>query len=238
MLAMIAAVSGNAFAQSATSKIRLEQMHCGGCSGKVKAALTAVDGVQDIKVDLEKRLATVSYDASKTSGDKLISLLKTTTKFTEAYAYNPDEVIERKAIYRAGQIRCGGCASKIKQSISQVAGVQNVDVDVEKKLVTIQYDANKVSKKEIVDDFKKAGYFVTAGYTNDVVKYASYTVETAKGRAAQDAIAKLNEVRGILDVNINPENGYTAISYNTRVFADDAALTKAIETAGYKVQAN
>ncbi len=238
MLAMIAAVSGNAFAQSATYQVRLEQMHCGGCSGRVKQALTAVDGVQEVKTDLEKRIATISYDASKTSGDKLLSLLKTTTKFTEAYAYNPDEVIERKAIFRAGQIRCGGCASKIKKSIGEVAGVQNVDVDVDKKLVTIQYDANKVSKKEIVDDFKKAGYFVTAGYTNDIVKYASYTVETAKGRAAQDAIAKLNEVKGILDVNINPENGYTAISYNTRVIADDSALAKAIETAGYKAQTN
>ena len=97
---------------------------------------------------------------------------------------------------------------------------------------------NEAVTYEYLLDFKKAGYFVTAGYTNDVVKYASYTVETAKGRAAQDAIAKLNEVKGILDVNINPENGYTAISYNTRVIADDSALAKAIETAGYKAQTN
>lgn len=238
MLAMIAAVSGNAFAQSSTCKVRLEQMHCGGCSGKVKSALSAVDGVKEVNTDLEKRIATISYDASKTNEKALLNLLKTTTKFTEAYAYNPDEVIERKAVYRAGQMRCGGCASKIKKSIGEVAGVQNVDVDLDKKLVTIQYDANKVSKKEIVDDFKKAGYFVTVGYTNDVVKYASYMVEAAKGKAAQDAIAKMKDVKGILDVNINPENGYTAISYNTRVIADDSALSKAIETAGYKPQAN
>ena len=232
---MVAAVSGNAFAQSSTCKVRLEQMHCGGCSGKVKSALTAVDGVKEVNTDL---YITISYDASKTNEKALLYLLKTTTKFTEAYAYNPDEVIERKAVYRAGQMRCGGCASKIKKSIGEVAGVQNVDVDLDKKFVTIQYDANKVSKKEIVDNFKKAGYFVTVGYTNDVVKYASYMVEAAKGKAAQDAIAKMKDVKGILDVNINPENGYTAISYNTRVIADDSALSKAIETAGYKPQAN
>lgn len=238
MLAMIAAVSGNAFAQSSTYKVRLEQMHCGGCSATAKKALTAVDGVLDVTADLEKRVATISYDASKTNETALLSLLKTTTKFTEAYSYDPNEVIGRKAIFRAGQIRCGGCASRIKKSISEVAGVQNVDVDVEKKLVTIQYDANRLSKNEIVDDFKKAGYFVTAGYTNEVVKYASYIVETAKGSAAQDAIAKLKEVKGILDVNINPENGYTAISYNTRAIADDSELVKAIETVGYKAQTN
>jgi len=89
-----------------------------------------------------------------------------------------------------------------------------------------------------LDEFKKAGYFVTAGYTNEVVKYASYIVETAKGSAAQDTIAKLKEVKGILDVNINPENGYTAISYNTRAIADDSELVKAIETVGYKAQTN
>ena len=43
---------------------------------------------------------------------------------------------------------------------------------------------------------------------------------------------------GILDVNINPENGYTAISYNTRAIADDSELVKAIETVGYKAQTN
>ena len=120
---MVAAVSGNAFAQSSTCKVRLEQMHCGGCSGKVKSALTAVDGVKEVNTDLEKRIATISYDASKTNEKALLNLLKTTTKFTEAYAYNPDEVIERKAVYRAGQMRCGGCASKIKKSIGEVAGV-------------------------------------------------------------------------------------------------------------------
>ena len=46
MLAMVAAVSGNAFAQSSTYQVRLEQMHCGGCSGRVKQALASIDAVQ------------------------------------------------------------------------------------------------------------------------------------------------------------------------------------------------
>lgn len=236
-MAMVAAVSGSVFAQSASYQVRLEDMRCGGCFNRAKKALNAVDGVQDVKADLEKKVVTISYDGSKTNENNLTSVLKE-AKFANPFAYDPNEVIERKAIFRAGQIRCGGCASKIKKNIGEVAGVQNVDVDVDKKLVTVQYDANKVSKKDIVDDFKKAGYFVTAGYTNEVVKYASYMVETAKGRAAQDAISKIKEVKGILDVNINPENGYTAISYNTRVIADDSALSKAIETVGYKPQTN
>ena len=237
LLALVAAVSGNVFAQSSSYQVRLEDMRCGGCFNRAKKALNTVDGVQEVKGDLEKKVVTISYDGSKTNEKNLVAVLKE-AKFSNPFTYDPNEVIERKALFRAGQIRCGGCASKIKKSVSEVVGVQNVDVDVDKKLVTIQYDANKVSKEEIVDSFKKLNYFVTAGYENEVVKYASYTVEAARGNAAQDAIAKIKEVKGILDVNINPENGYTAISYNTRVIADDSALSQLIETAGYKPQAN
>ncbi len=43
--------------------IRIEGMHCGGCTKSVEKALGAVPGVRNVDVSLEKGTATVSANA-------------------------------------------------------------------------------------------------------------------------------------------------------------------------------
>lgn len=64
-VAETAAVTGNVV------KFKADQMHCGGCAGKVKKLLTAADGVNGVEVDLDTKIVAVNYDASKTDADKL-----------------------------------------------------------------------------------------------------------------------------------------------------------------------
>lgn len=50
-----------------TAVINVGGMHCGGCSGKVKAALLALPGVSSAEVSHIKGTAVVSYDPAQTS---------------------------------------------------------------------------------------------------------------------------------------------------------------------------
>ena len=43
-------------------KLKIEGMKCEKCQAKTKAALEGIDGVSDVDVNLEKGLATVSYE--------------------------------------------------------------------------------------------------------------------------------------------------------------------------------
>lgn len=52
------------------------QMHCSGCENKVKNNLRFVKGIKQIETNLEKQRITVTYDADKTSVQKLIKSLK------------------------------------------------------------------------------------------------------------------------------------------------------------------
>lgn len=45
-------------------KLNVQGMSCGGCSGKVKKALEAVDGVESADVVLETGVVTVNYQES------------------------------------------------------------------------------------------------------------------------------------------------------------------------------
>jgi copper chaperone CopZ len=47
---------------------------------------------------------------------------------------------------RCPDIVCEGCATAIKRSLGGVAGVQNIEVGVENKDVTVEYDATQTSE--------------------------------------------------------------------------------------------
>ncbi|MFB5191168.1 heavy-metal-associated domain-containing protein [Alicyclobacillus fastidiosus] len=55
----------------ATETITVKGMTCSGCVNSVTKALTAVEGVKDVNVELEGQRATVSYDEAKVTVDVL-----------------------------------------------------------------------------------------------------------------------------------------------------------------------
>jgi copper chaperone CopZ len=46
-------------------------MFCSGCAAAVQSALSHVDGVRHISVDLEKKTATVNYDPSRATLERM-----------------------------------------------------------------------------------------------------------------------------------------------------------------------
>jgi copper ion binding protein len=52
--------------------LHVEGMSCGSCRAAVKTAIGRLQGVRDAKVELEKKSATVEYDASKVSPQKMV----------------------------------------------------------------------------------------------------------------------------------------------------------------------
>ncbi|MCB5189022.1 heavy-metal-associated domain-containing protein [Methylobacillus caricis] len=56
-----------------TTHLRVIGMSCGACANTVKGALQAVNGVNDVQVELEEAHATVQYDEHQTSSEQLVS---------------------------------------------------------------------------------------------------------------------------------------------------------------------
>jgi len=53
---------------------------------------------------------------------------------------------------------CNGCARSVTNAITQVAGVQRVDVSVEGKSATVEFDAAKTAPAAIVAAIEGAGF--------------------------------------------------------------------------------
>lgn len=76
-------------------------------------------------------------------------------------------------------LKCGGCAATIKKGISAINGVNDVAVDVENSIVTI--DSENANLVEIKEKLSKLGY-PEVGDKNSVLHKAKSFVSCAVGR--------------------------------------------------------
>ena len=81
LTAFLLMLAGNSFAQTAVDTLVVTtqpQMHCENCENKIKGNLRFEKGVKKIVTDIDSQTVTVTYDADKTSVDRL---MKGFTKF-------------------------------------------------------------------------------------------------------------------------------------------------------------
>ena len=59
-------------------------------------------------------------------------------------------------------MHCGGCVQSVTRAISRTSGVKGVDVSLEGKSATIEFDAAAVTPAAIVAAIESAGFKATA----------------------------------------------------------------------------
>ena len=57
-------------------KLKIEGMHCTGCSNRLEKVLNNVDGVESAKVSLEEKKADIKYDETQISEKELIEAVE------------------------------------------------------------------------------------------------------------------------------------------------------------------
>lgn len=53
---------------------------------------------------------------------------------------------------------CGGCVKSVDSAVSQLQGVQSVDVDLEGNKASVTYDASTVAVEAIIEAIEDAGF--------------------------------------------------------------------------------
>jgi copper chaperone len=76
MSAMLAINVSAGDGKTATLNLNVVGMHCGGCAGKVKAALAGIEGVKEVQsVSAQEKSAVLTFDPSKVSQEKIVEEL-------------------------------------------------------------------------------------------------------------------------------------------------------------------
>ena len=78
VLSLIMMMSVAAFAASKTVTLNVDGMHCGNCAASIEKKLKATEGVQEVKVDFDKKEAWVKYDDEKLTVEKIQEAINST----------------------------------------------------------------------------------------------------------------------------------------------------------------
>lgn len=65
-----------------------------------------------------------------------------------------------RVILNVGGMSCSHCVNAVKNALGALDGISYVDVSLEAKTVTVEYDAEKVSLENITDAIEDEGYLV------------------------------------------------------------------------------
>ncbi|RVV98964.1 copper-translocating P-type ATPase [Mesobaculum littorinae] len=122
-------------------------MSCGGCAGRVERALTAVEGVRDVAVNLATETATVVYDAPATAAGLAGPLRE---------AGYPAR--SRTATLTVGSMSCASCVGRVDRALAAAPGVIDVAVNLATETARVTYLEGATTPQELAATATRAGY--------------------------------------------------------------------------------
>ena len=211
-----------------TLTVRIKGMRCEECAHKVKTVLRKDAGVSGIQFNLERRTATIAYDATKTSADSINAHLAATGRYKSS-PYSPTDVILRGYGLRIDDMHCKKCSDRIMDRLSKMEGIDSMAPHLDKHYMFIRYDANRTDKAAIRALINKIGYTPVNYYTSDKIAWAYYNIPAEA--ATQDNIDAVLAIDGVEDVNANARRKSLAVTYFSKEISADKLLEE-IQKAG------
>jgi Cu+-exporting ATPase len=131
---------------------KVDGMMCAGCSSSVEKALSKIEGVEDASVNLAAENATVVYNSKKIEPQDLAAAVSDA-------GYNliiPEK--DTKTILQISGMHCAGCVNSVEKAISQVEGVEKVNVSLSSEKAFVTWRSENGSAQKLIDAVESAGY--------------------------------------------------------------------------------
>lgn len=140
-------------------------MTCTACEEHVTHAVNGLDGVLESSADHHTGTASVKFDPSKGSVDKIVDAIDDTGYKVRKYEIkDPATPVSRQAEsadwieLKVSGMTCSGCEKHVEHAVNQLDGIVQVSASYEEEKATVTYDASKVALKEIKEAIHRSGY--------------------------------------------------------------------------------
>ncbi|MGB3907977.1 MAG: heavy metal translocating P-type ATPase [Methanomethylovorans sp.] len=232
-------------------KFKVYGMTCMHCHKRVTEAISKVDGVISVEVQLEDESATVEFDPAKTdiatikqavvtagyeTGEECADTVEQQTCPLPLPEEDEKEDKDRKNIepgklqeinLKISGMQCSACALNIERTLGKLEGVASVAVNLPMARAYISYDPSLLDLKEIEDAIEGIGYKVVKDSLN--LKIEGMTCAAC----AMNVEKVLKKLPGIGSVNVNVSLGKAHVEYNASLVSPEQMRT-AVDGIGYK----
>ncbi|MBU9522218.1 heavy metal translocating P-type ATPase [Burkholderia multivorans] len=238
-----------------TIELRIDGMHCGGCTGRVQRALAGVPGVVDATVDLERQAATITARETVEPARLVDAVGAAGYRATVREAVAGSDAMAAQAGHEASPgaaatvlldidgMTCASCVSRVEKALAKVPGVTHASVNLATERATVDASAD-VSAARLVEAVEQAGYQATpiesarAVATSEPVDHkASRSVELdIDGMTCASCVSRvekaLAKVPGVARATVNLATERATVDASADV--STARLAEAVEQAGYR----
>lgn len=132
-----------------TAVIGIKGMHCASCVVKLEQSLGKINGVESVNVNFATQQATISYDPSKTGGDRFKATIR---KLGYATIAREEVVLHVKGMASLH------CAMIVQKALEREAGVDTVNVRFASSEVRVGFDPSQTGVDLLIKAVRNAGY--------------------------------------------------------------------------------
>ena len=130
------------------ARLHVTGMTCSTCAAMVEKALTAKQGVAQVRVNFASGQTSLDYDPDRVN-------LAAVNDTISDLGYG---TVVKKSIFPVGGMTCASCVARVEEALRDVPGVVSVGVNLASEKATVEY-----LEGVDVDDLRRA--VSDAGYT-------------------------------------------------------------------------
>lgn len=134
-------------------EVKINGMHCAGCTNAVEKALEKVEGVKNVNVQLTTESAFIETDLSEFPRDPV-------KKAIENAGYEIEEIPADSVTLQIGGMHCAGCSSAVEKALTKKEGILQATVNLSTEKAYVDFNSSIISVDEIKKAVEDAGYEV------------------------------------------------------------------------------
>ncbi|WP_412505719.1 heavy metal translocating P-type ATPase [Roseovarius sp. SYSU LYC5161] len=158
--------------------IKIDGMSCGGCVGRVEKALSGIEGVGNVSVNLAGESA--SFDMAAETG------LRDVAAALDEAGY---PLRTRTATLSIASMSCASCVGRVDRALAALPGVLDVTVNLASETARVTYAEGAATPAELTAAARDAGYPAELAEADDTPSTAERKDAEARETARKTIIA-------------------------------------------------
>ena len=132
---------------SQTLRLSVQNMSCASCVGRVERALSALPGVDDVRVNLASETVQAQVDAPERVADVMTAL--------DQAGYPARTKVVRLNV---ASMSCASCVGRVDKALAALPGVLDVNVNLASETATVTYAEGALELADLLKAAEDAGY--------------------------------------------------------------------------------
>lgn len=138
----------------------VEGMTCASCALTVEKALSKLEGIQQVHVNLANETVSIDYDEN-------LLIFADMEATVEKAGYHLARDVKTETFDIEG-MTCATCALTVEKAVAKLAGVDTSNVNLATEKLTVSYDTQNLYPSQIIEAVDKAGYKALALASQEV----------------------------------------------------------------------